>query len=196
MKCKNCGAENQEGAKFCSSCGSKLVEEAEVVEEVKPNANEVRCRICGHINSTEDQYCKLCGSQLSPTSQPVNTNTSSSYSSNDSIYANNKTSTPGLVIGIVSLVSSITCCLFLVGLIGGIAGIVMNIKPIKYNYVDKSKAVAGLVCSIVALVIALYLLIDIIVLLNSPEQLEQIKQAWEQAMNGAYGSGAETGFLL
>lgn len=192
MKCKNCGAENQEGAKFCSSCGSKLVEEAEVVEEVKPNANEVRCRICGHINSTSDQYCKLCGSQLQAKPTPTYTNTNGSYSSNNSIYANNKTSTPGMVIGIVSLVSSITCCLFLVGLIGGIAGIFMNIKPIKYNYVDKSKAIAGLICSIVAAIIAAYLLYSIIAVLTDPELMEEIRQYYESI----YGEGTQTGLMM
>ena len=192
MKCKNCGAENQEGAKFCSSCGSKLVEEAEVVEEVKPNANEVRCRICGHINTTGDQYCKLCGSQLQAKPTPTYTNTNGSYSSNNSIYANNKTSTPGMVIGIVSLVSSITCCLFLVGLIGGIAGIFMNIKPIKYNYVDKSKAIAGLICSIVAAIIAAYLLYSIIAVLTDPELMEEIRQYYESI----YGEGTQTGLIM
>ncbi|MBP5408055.1 MAG: zinc ribbon domain-containing protein [Bacilli bacterium] len=192
MKCKNCGAENQEGAKFCSSCGSKLVEEAEVVEEVKPNANEVRCRICGHINTTGDQYCKLCGSQLQAKPTPTYTNTNGSYSSNNSIYANNKTSTPGMVIGIVSLVSSITCCLFLVGLIGGIAGIFMNIKPIKYNYVDKSKAIAGLICSIVAAIIAAYLLYSIIAVLTDPELMEEIRQYYESI----YGEGTQTGLMM
>ena len=192
MKCKNCGAENQEGAKFCSSCGSKLVEEAEVVEEVKPNANEARCRICGHINSTGDQYCKLCGSQLQAKPTPTYTNTNGSYSSNNSIYANNKTSTPGMVIGIVSLVSSITCCLFLVGLIGGIAGIFMNIKPIKYNYVDKSKAIAGLICSIVAAIIAAYLLYSIIAVLTDPELMEEIRQYYESI----YGEGTQTGLMM
>ena len=196
MKCKNCGAENQEGAKFCSSCGSKLEEDVFETQEVKVEPGQVKCRICGHINSSNEQYCKLCGSQLRPSGESVYTNTNSTTSYSESIYANNKSSTPGMVIGIVSLVGSITCCLFLVGLIGGLAGIFMNIKPIKYNYADKNKAIAGLICSIVALLIGLYILIDIIVLLNDPEQLEQIRQMWEEAMNGAYGSGAETGFLL
>ena len=196
MKCRNCGAENQEGAKFCSSCGSKLEEEVLETQEVKVEPGQVKCRICGHINTTEDTYCKLCGSQLSPQdkAQTYNTTYNTSYNNTQNqIYANTGNSTPGMVVGIVSAACSITCCLFLVGLIAGIVGIFMNIKPLSKNYPDKGKAVAGLILSIVGLVIGLYLLFSIIVALNDPETMEQIRQAIQEAQNQAQ---SQQGFFI
>ena len=192
MKCRNCGAENQEGAKFCSSCGSKLEEEVLETQEVKVEPGQVKCRICGHINTTEDTYCKLCGSQLSPQDKTVINNTVN-VNTPDQIYVVQANSTPGMVVGIVSAACSITCCLFLVGLIAGIVGIFMNIKPLSKNYHDKGKAVAGLILSIVGLVIGLYLLFNIIIALSDPEYLEQLRQIIEEAQNQAQ---AQEGFFI
>ena len=97
MKCKKCGAENLDDAKFCSSCGSRLDakycqkcgkvnpdnakfcnycgnlldSEGTNEENVEYNQeNTIRCRICGHINPNTENYCKLCGSQLTPNNGP------------------------------------------------------------------------------------------------------------------------------
>ena len=32
MVCKSCGTENEEGAKFCRSCGLPIVPESEIVQ--------------------------------------------------------------------------------------------------------------------------------------------------------------------
>tara|TARA_Y100000590_G_C15699809_1_gene1006360 strand:+ start:688 stop:1023 length:336 start_codon:yes stop_codon:yes gene_type:complete len=37
MFCLNCGVENEEGSKFCSDCGSKLIE-TKSIDEVEPES--------------------------------------------------------------------------------------------------------------------------------------------------------------
>lgn len=51
MKCKQCGAENREGNRFCQSCGSKL-------------ETEIICVACGEKNDSSYSFCKNCGRPL------------------------------------------------------------------------------------------------------------------------------------
>ena len=55
MTCSNCGAENREGRKFCSSCGAQLA---------------VACPSCGAANEPGDGFCGECGSTLEGVSAP------------------------------------------------------------------------------------------------------------------------------
>ena len=216
MKCKKCGAENPDGAKFCSSCGSKLeanvcpkcgtsnpddarfcslcgasltkdeVFEAEPQFGSQPKEDTKRCRICGYENPATEKYCKKCGSQL------VDIREGAGYQANEaqSIYRQQAPNEggPGFVIGIVSIVCSVVCCLFFVGIIGGICGIVLNALALKRNTYNRNKAIAGMVCSIIALILGIVILIDIVVALNSPEFIEQYNQIIQEYQNGMYGN--------
>ncbi len=51
--CKNCGADNEPGTKFCGECGSKLG---------SPEA--LRCGGCGAENAPGTKFCGECGSKL------------------------------------------------------------------------------------------------------------------------------------
>lgn len=216
MKCKKCGAENLDGAKFCSSCGSKLetnicpkcgtankddarfcslcgasLEKEEVFEaepQFESNSTGVatkRCRICGFENKADEKYCQKCGSQLSEIKEGDGLYTNQ----NQSIYKQTTDEGgPGFVIGIVSIVCSILCCLFFVGIIGGICGIVLNALALKKKTYNRGKAMAGLICSIIAVAIGLFVLFDIIVALNNPEFWEQYNQIMQEYQNGAYGN--------
>lgn len=215
MKCKKCGAENPEGAKFCSSCGSKLeanvcpkcgtsnpddarfcslcgaslakdeVFEAEPQFSSSSNEATTRCRICGYENPATEKYCKKCGSQL------VDIKQGSGYQANESQYIYKQASNeggPGFIVGIVSIVCSIICCLFFVGIIGGICGIVLNAIALKKNTYNRGKAIAGLVCSIIALVLGLVILIDIVTILSNPEFIEQYNQILEEYQKSMTGN--------
>jgi class 3 adenylate cyclase/tetratricopeptide (TPR) repeat protein len=49
--CTNCGADNQQGGKFCSQCGTAL-----------PRV----CNSCGAFNEAGDRFCAECGASLLP----------------------------------------------------------------------------------------------------------------------------------
>lgn len=49
MDCLKCSTKNSEGRKFCSECGSLIVN---------------FCRKCGFVNSLTDKYCGGCGVNL------------------------------------------------------------------------------------------------------------------------------------
>ena len=51
--CKDCGAENPEGTKFCQECGSKLGAAAKNI-----------CQGCGAQNPAGTKFCGDCGSKL------------------------------------------------------------------------------------------------------------------------------------
>ena len=56
MKCRNCGREIDEEAKFCEFCGkSTASEEKPVVEEL------MYCRNCGKKIRKDASFCKFCG---------------------------------------------------------------------------------------------------------------------------------------
>ena len=52
MKCKQCGTENPEEARFCMECGLELEEQSEP------------CPVCGNINPANAKYCFECGLSL------------------------------------------------------------------------------------------------------------------------------------
>lgn len=49
--CPNCGAENQQGTKFCSECGAKL-------------GGKPKCPSCGVENEPGAKFCNDCGAKL------------------------------------------------------------------------------------------------------------------------------------
>ena len=210
MKCKKCGAENLDDAKFCSACGSRLdAKYCQKCGKVNPDnakfcnycgsllntdgeatednaglnqENTIRCRICGHINPNTENYCKLCGSQLTP-NKPQ---TSYSTGHNNATYTSETydprgdAATPSMIIGIVALVLSVSTCLGLVGVVVGIIGLVKSSINLKRNQGTRSKAMAGFICSIIAIVLGIITFIYLIVILNSPE----FRKAYEEAQNG------------
>src|SRR5271163_1376813 len=60
MRCTKCGADNREGAKFCSDCATPFA---------------AKCPRCGAANKPGAKFCDECAASLSPTStviQPTN----------------------------------------------------------------------------------------------------------------------------
>lgn len=57
MRCNNCGAELQDNAKFCTSCGSK-------VENVGPQAGPRHCPNCGSQLAGDASFCTNCGQRV------------------------------------------------------------------------------------------------------------------------------------
>src|SRR3989454_5979925 len=55
MTCAHCGAENREGRKFCSECGTALA---------------VSCPSCGAANEPGEKFCGDCGAALTTLSEP------------------------------------------------------------------------------------------------------------------------------
>lgn len=59
-RCGACGAVQQEGARFCSSCGKRLPEEApEPPASEEDNAEY--CAVCGAMRCGLSGYCAVCG---------------------------------------------------------------------------------------------------------------------------------------
>ena len=56
MKCTQCGFENSDDAKLCSSCGASL--------SVTIQKESVSCDICGNENDTASAFCTNCGHPL------------------------------------------------------------------------------------------------------------------------------------
>ena len=60
MRCGNCGSDNRDGRKFCSSCGGALA---------------LICGSCGAPNEPADRFCGDCGAALAGAALPAATRT-------------------------------------------------------------------------------------------------------------------------
>ncbi len=56
--CKNCGEILSEGAKFCSSCGTKVSQDENMKSKNK------FCSECGAIIKNDSKFCSECGSKV------------------------------------------------------------------------------------------------------------------------------------
>ena len=59
-KCSSCGKDMEPNAAFCSSCGSRLMEQA----------NEKKCASCGEAQALDAAFCTNCGSRLAEMKTP------------------------------------------------------------------------------------------------------------------------------
>ena len=74
MQCPSCGTENSESAKFCRSCGKKLVIEMTVKCPhcgADGQENRLHCTNCGkelavRPSETRDRFCTACGKKIGP----------------------------------------------------------------------------------------------------------------------------------
>lgn len=60
MKCPKCNAELREGAKFCTKCGEKIVQQAEPKADQQPV-----CATCGAPLKPGAKFCTKCGTKVS-----------------------------------------------------------------------------------------------------------------------------------
>ncbi len=77
MKCRQCGAELDEGALFCRTCGAAVSPEPEpepILFEPEPEpvaASAGRCRVCGAELDEGALFCRTCGAAASPEPEPA-----------------------------------------------------------------------------------------------------------------------------
>lgn len=91
MKCKQCGAENREGNRFCQSCGSKL-------------ETEIICAACGEKNDSSYSFCKNCGRPLNQSKTLTGTAKNETYLETPSPNATGKQKkSPFLIYGIAAV---------------------------------------------------------------------------------------------
>ena len=113
MYCKNCGYKNTDDAKFCESCGSKLISENGVIEQ------------------TETTYSN---------SQPIEIKEERKYSGK---------AITGFVLSLVGMVFAGLIC----GVLGTIFSSISLVEIPKKQFNGKGLAIAGLVVSIVDIVL-------------------------------------------
>lgn len=65
MFCVHCGAQQEEGSKFCTNCGQPLD-----TEEQKPEERSVFCVHCGAKQDGNSKFCTSCGQPLDTEEQP------------------------------------------------------------------------------------------------------------------------------
>ena len=139
MVCKNCGARLYTNAKFCAHCGSAVKEIEDfsagtVIEEPQINQQETT-----HITETIQQ----------PTPK-IEQNTQNPFSGK---------AITGVVVSLVGMLFAGIPC----GIIGIIFSSLAMSDIKRKNYRGKGFAIAGLVVSIVGLVISVFIAIDTII---------------------------------
>jgi len=61
-RCPNCGTMQDEDARFCSSCGRRMPEEAPPMpKEEEPETEAEYCADCGAMRRGDTQFCPVCG---------------------------------------------------------------------------------------------------------------------------------------
>ena len=59
QRCENCGAEVQQGAAFCSSCGATMLK-----VQVESTDELIKCENCGAMVKKEMSFCTQCGKAM------------------------------------------------------------------------------------------------------------------------------------
>ena len=144
--CSKCHKINKSESKYCEFCGNDLSNSASFVY------NDNECPICHHINTQNFDYCEACGTKLKIDTRPDNPIKIKKMSKDSGL------ATASLVLGIIGLVTSFTCCgiFVLVPLLASIFGIIGITKG------NRDKAVAGLVMGAIGLILSIILLMYLI----------------------------------
>lgn len=146
MKCKNCGAENKEDNKFCTSCGSELVADAKKKTTTKKKEEEKLTYQQEGSIKPEEKVVEEKKEEKVVEAKPVTTTTTSEKRSDGKAVAS-------LVLGICSFV--IFCLMWPLSLIGLILGIASKKSGMK---------VAGIIINAIALAISTCVLIWVFVM--------------------------------
>lgn len=152
MKCNNCGTEQGNNV-YCESCGVKL-----------ENPKKF-CHNCGKELEGNVLFCPQCGVKVESSSPIEQYNIGENPSTLNTV---------ALVLGIISIVLSCTCCLSFLSLVIAPIGVILGIVfLVKHKEQEKGKAIAGLILSLIAFFIALFIVVLI------PESLEEMKEFCE-----------------
>lgn len=66
MYCLKCGQFNEDGVKFCQSCGTPLEQQPKAAEPETPSVTAApgTCPECGYVNEPDVKFCQNCGKSL------------------------------------------------------------------------------------------------------------------------------------
>ena len=146
--CTSCGAQNEAGAHFCVSCGTKL---GTPVQDQKQNTESVTGDVVS--NDTQSTYTYTSHAAQTCYSVPEEPEKEGGYIG---------VAIASLVCGILSLLCCpIACCGSCCGglnILLAIAAIVLGIIALVKAFEGKGMAIAGLVCGGIALVLMIFAL--------------------------------------
>lgn len=115
----------------------------------------MRCKICGSDNSSGSKYCTSCGAL-------IENNIYSEKNEELGIvnYQKEQHGTAAMILGLISLILGLMCCLGWISIIAsiatGIGAIVFSSMSLKSK--SKGQAIAGMVLGILGLIIGLLML--------------------------------------
>lgn len=125
----------------------------------------MKCNSCGHINAEYSNFCVVCGSNLSYSKANIE---------NELVNDKSGLATASMILGIISAVFGVVCCLGYISVafsIGcGVMAIIFSI--ISWKSSKQKYAIAGLVCGICGLILGI---ITLIIVING----EYIMEYWE-----------------
>ncbi len=147
--CTNCGAQNDEGSKFCNSCGAPLQFGQPVQPQAQPAQQEYQQQVYQQQEYQQPVYQQPQAQPFQPV-QPVYVQP---MASNEPSVKNNGFCTAGFVLSLIGIFLIGTTSIF--GLIFSIVGL---ISANKKNQGGKGKAIAGIVmsCLMIITVILVY----------------------------------------
>lgn len=125
------------------------------------------CPHCGKENVEDAVYCVSCGKAIEQAQEPTNQPElmKGQFASGSTL---GKSS---LILGIISLVCTVICCCFPVVFITAPISIILAvISLVKYKDDKHGKAIAGLICAVIALIICILYVVMI------PEFMEFMKE--------------------
>ena len=178
MICPNCGSLEDDGHKFCSSCGNKLATEetseaiiANEPEDVTEEANAETGYVSEEANTDAGYVTEETGTE--PEYTDVVTDSfyedtfSEEYTENTNRFEQEvRVSSTGLGFAVAALICgilSIICCASsCFGVVLAIAGIIFAIIVLSKDYDGRGLAIAGLVTSIIGLLLSAALTVAVL----------------------------------
>ncbi len=160
--CTNCGSEVSNEAKFCMNCGNKL--EIPVVETVNKEALSENSETVEAVETIENTTpVEEAEIDIHYEDEPVNSGVYSNpqYYETETIAQEESGGSIGFSIAsmVCGILSLLCCCFDEIGLILGIAAIVLGVITLREEHDGNGMAIAGITTGAIGLIIAIGFLI-------------------------------------
>mgnify|MGYP002715331137 CR=1 FL=1 len=175
INCPFCGESNESGVKFCTNCGTKLeMKEAGADSRAAEPISSPQEEIAINYERTAPVYSEPALSSQS-SDAVVGNHTTPVYSSTENTGAGSNAKGLAIASMVCGILSLLCCCIWYIGGILAIVGLVLGIISIRKGTEGRGMAMAGIITSVLGLVIGISLMLfGVFIAMTDPDWYNEL----------------------